>query len=307
MAVTREELRLQTSGGEGGEMTPRVFKKGRVMGLVCSYRRMGNTEISVREVLSGVEPFGLSTELIRLTDHRVEPCRGCMSCVFKGGGCPIDDDAQGILQRVTSADALVLGAPTYILGAAGVLKMLSDRSMGFMACDSRPAEGKPAVGVVTAGVPGWEGLAPAMVRIFLYSLGFRLVGLEVVHAQGPGEVLLDEDEVVRLRAAGDLLGRVLSGKVDHRLQAGDGDCPLCGESVISLSDGQVRCLICGLKGRLTGSEVMWEDPKGWRWGAKEMKWHFDEQVRSSGPRYMAKAREIRRMVKDRYRRRDEDD
>ena len=272
----------------------------KVLGLVCSHRKMGNTEVSVREVLRGAKALGCETELLRLNDYRIEPCRGCMACVFKGVKCPIGDDAWEVLERITNADALVVGVPTYILGAAGILKMLNDRGMGFMAGDTRPAEGKPAVGVVPAGVPGWEGLAPAMLKIFLFSLGFKVLDLSVVHAQGPAEVLLEKEKVEELNRLGEILGRALKGEGYPFPDTEDGQCPLCYESVLSVSGDQVRCLLCGHTGKLENSQIVWNEPKGWRWGAKEMKWHFDEQVRSSGPKYMAKVKEIRGMVKERY-------
>ncbi len=280
--------------GNGPEMK-------KVLGVVCSHRKMGNTEVAVREVMRGAKGKGCATELLMLTDHLIEPCRGCMSCVFKGVECPIGDDAHGLLQRITGADALVVGVPTYILGAAGILKMLSDRSMWFMAGENRPAEGKPSVGVVTAGVPGWEGLAPAMLRVFLYSLGFKVIHLPILHAQGPAEVLLDGSKVKMLNHLGEDLAGALSGESLEPPPADDGTCPLCGESVLSLSRGKVRCLICGHGGRIDDSQVVWDEPGEWRWGPKEIRWHFDEQVRSSGPRYMSRAKELRRMVRDRYR------
>jgi len=280
-------------------------EKTRIVGVVGSYRPMGNTEVSVREALDGAAALGCDTEMIRLTDYDIRPCRGCMACVFKGIDCPIEDDAVEVLKRITQAHGVVLGVPTYILGTAGILKMLNDRGMQFMAGETRPAEGKPALGIVTAGIPGWEGLAPAMTRVFLASLGFNVVDLSIVNAQGPAEVVLDEEKLAELNSKGAILAKAVLGEDIEAEVAGDGQCPFCKESVVSVKKGEARCLICGLKGRLTEGGIEWEEREKWRWEAGEVKWHFNHQVRSSGPKYKARISEIRRLVRQRYGRKEE--
>ncbi len=272
----------------------------KIIGVVGSYRLMGNTEVSVLEALKGAESVRCSTEVIRLTDYEIRPCRGCMACVFKNIPCPIEDDAVELLDRITQADGLVLGVPTYILGTAGILKMLNDRGMGFMAGETRPAEGKPALGIVTAGIPGWEGLAPAMTRIFLASLGFNTLHLSIVNAQGPAEVVLNEAKLEELNSQGVQLARAVMGETIAPESPKEGECPFCHESVVSVKGSEVRCLICGLKGRLSDSHIEWESWDSWRWQAEDVKWHFDHQVRSSGPKYKARFAEIRKLVRQRY-------
>ena len=54
------------------------------------------------------------------------------------------------------SDALVVAAPTYLLGANASLKRFLDRGLSFYAHLDR-LWGKPAVGVAIAGIEGMEG------------------------------------------------------------------------------------------------------------------------------------------------------
>ena len=65
------------------------------MGIVCSPRKEGNTEILIKEALKGTEEPEAETELIRIADLKISPCDGCESC-HKEGECRIKDDMQEI-------------------------------------------------------------------------------------------------------------------------------------------------------------------------------------------------------------------
>jgi hypothetical protein len=59
-------------------------------------------------------------------------------------------------EGIVDADALILAAPTYFLGANAVPKLIVDRGLAFYAHIERLWE-KPSVGVCIAGIPGKEG------------------------------------------------------------------------------------------------------------------------------------------------------
>ena len=48
----------------------------KVLGLSCG-RRMGNSEVLLREALAETENRGADIEIIRLGDLAVKPCTGC--------------------------------------------------------------------------------------------------------------------------------------------------------------------------------------------------------------------------------------
>jgi len=61
----------------------------KVLGLIGSARRWGNSEVLVREALLGAQKTGASTEMLRLTDLHIEPCTGCMRCAVILSSAPL--------------------------------------------------------------------------------------------------------------------------------------------------------------------------------------------------------------------------
>lgn len=77
----------------------------KILGMVASFRKYGNSEIAVKEALLGAEEAGAETKLLRLTDYNIKPCTGCMRCVFKKKQCPLQDDVETIHKEMAVADA----------------------------------------------------------------------------------------------------------------------------------------------------------------------------------------------------------
>ena len=48
----------------------------KVLGIVCSPRRRGNTEIMVKEALAGAEEAGAEVELVTVAGNDLAPCDG---------------------------------------------------------------------------------------------------------------------------------------------------------------------------------------------------------------------------------------
>jgi multimeric flavodoxin WrbA len=60
----------------------------KVLGIVCSPRKGGNTEILVQEALAGAKESGAEIELLRIREMKIGPCDGCMTC-YQTGECRI--------------------------------------------------------------------------------------------------------------------------------------------------------------------------------------------------------------------------
>jgi multimeric flavodoxin WrbA len=98
----------------------------RVLGIVGSPRRGGNTDILVDEVLKAAEKAGARTEKIMLSDFDIAPCRACYTCRSEGK-CVIDDDMHGLLGKMEASGVWVLGTPVYWWGPSAQLKAFVDR------------------------------------------------------------------------------------------------------------------------------------------------------------------------------------
>ena len=166
-----------------------------VLGISCSWREWGNTEILVRHALHGAESEGAEVRFLRLSTFGLQPCTGCMACVFKERDCVLDDRFGDVLEALRGADAVVLGSPTYVLGATGMLKNLQDRMIRFGI--AREFVGKPGLAVAPAGTPGWEPFVLQQLVLFFLFLGMPVVDQFVGYAQGPQSVPLGRQAASR--------------------------------------------------------------------------------------------------------------
>ena len=65
----------------------------RVIGIVGSPRRNGNTELIVDSIIEGAEEVGARSQKIILKDLKIGPCRACDVCT-KTGSCVQQDDME---------------------------------------------------------------------------------------------------------------------------------------------------------------------------------------------------------------------
>lgn len=68
----------------------------------------------------------VSVEYVDISQMQIKHCVGCMSC-YKTGKCHIEDDAERLSGLIASADALIMGSPTYASNLSGQLKNFIDR------------------------------------------------------------------------------------------------------------------------------------------------------------------------------------
>lgn len=99
----------------------------RIMGIVGSPRKEGNTENLVKEALKAAGDTGAEIELVRLGSAEIEPCVACDICKATGE-CAIYDDMGEILEKMVKADGFIIGSPVYFGNVTSQLKMLMDRS-----------------------------------------------------------------------------------------------------------------------------------------------------------------------------------
>ena len=157
-----------------------------ILAIIASPRKLGNSEIMAKEVSRRIaDPHEL--KLLRLADFDIKSCTGCYRCLFKEERCVLKDDLYRILDAIAEADALILSAPTYFLGANAAVKNLVDRGLSFYGVADRLWE-KPAVGIAVAGIAGLEGYTPLVIESFLKILLCDIKQVRVVYGALPGEV-----------------------------------------------------------------------------------------------------------------------
>lgn len=219
----------------------------KVLGLVASPRKNGNSEILVKEMLSAM-PAEIDKEMIRLTSLDIRFCNACYACLPAGSSCVIKDDFDFLLDKIQAADAVIIASACYFLGPHTSIKVINDRLISVMA-EGAAYAGKKCVNVISYGIPGWEGYAREAVNNFARFLHLDVVGDMLVQAASPGEAVRPDV----LAAAREMAGRLLVGGIES-YRPGKMDCQQCGSSLLQLApDGGVRCVMCGAHGQLKSS------------------------------------------------------
>lgn len=123
-------------------------KRKRVLGIVGSPRRNGNTEVIVDEVLAGAEESGASIHKVILSELDISPCRACEVCT-KTGTCFYQDDMTDLLSLMFESDVWVLGTPVYWWGPTAQFKTFLDRWYGVN--ERKQFEGKSVILAIPLG------------------------------------------------------------------------------------------------------------------------------------------------------------
>jgi len=165
----------------------------KVVGVVGSPRKNGNTEILTKHTLKAIAEEGLDTELIRLVGLDIRPCNACMVC-REEERCPIDDDLFPIYTKMKEADAIILASPVYYGSATALLKALMERT-GYMSGSRRVFAGKVGGPLVVARRAG-QNFTFAQLMYWFHILGFFMPGStywNIAFGHEKGEVEEDEE------------------------------------------------------------------------------------------------------------------
>ena len=129
----------------------------KVLGIVCSPRKGGNTEIMMKEALAGASSYGAETELWTVAGKDLKFCDGCDMCIKRGGKCRIKDDMQALYPKVIEANGLIFGSPSYFASVSAQAKTVIDRLYSLYYNDL--LVNKVAGVISVAGSRGHEGVS----------------------------------------------------------------------------------------------------------------------------------------------------
>ncbi|MBQ6533589.1 MAG: flavodoxin family protein [Opitutales bacterium] len=99
----------------------------KILILSGSPRKGGNSDTLCDEFIRGARESGHQTEKIFVCSKKIAPCKGCYFCQKHKNQCAIGDDMPEILDKIQSADAVVMATPVYFYSIGAQLKALIDR------------------------------------------------------------------------------------------------------------------------------------------------------------------------------------
>jgi multimeric flavodoxin WrbA len=157
----------------------------KVLGIVGSPRKNGNTEILMKEVLGVAREAGCETGTFLLSEKQVAPCDACGTC-FETGSCVVQDDMQELYKMLEQADAVVFGSPVYFGSVSAQTKAVMDRMFALLR--QRALKGKVAGAlVVTRRVGAIQ--ARSLLYGFCIAQGMIVAGGAIGYGREPGDVL----------------------------------------------------------------------------------------------------------------------
>ncbi|MBP3774591.1 MAG: flavodoxin family protein [Bacteroidaceae bacterium] len=172
----------------------------KVLMINGSPHREGNTYIALSEMAKVLQEQGIESEIVSLGVKPVRSCIACGQCKVKDlGRCLFDDDmCNCVVEKLDSADALVVGSPVYYgVPNGGVLSLVQ---RVFFSAGSK-VQGKPAAAVAVCR----RGGATAAYQTL--NMPFQMMNMPVVTSQywnivygrEPGQAALDTEGMQTMR------------------------------------------------------------------------------------------------------------
>ena len=166
----------------------------KVVAIVGSPRKNGNTEILTSHALRAISEEGISTELISLSGKEIKPCDACMACA-ESGECRIEDDFLPIFNKMIAADGIILASPVYYGSCTALLKALMERAGWLSRPKGQPFNRKVGGPLVVARRAG-HNFTIAEINFWFHILGMTVPGStywNIAFGRQQGEVASDEE------------------------------------------------------------------------------------------------------------------
>ncbi len=147
----------------------------KVVGIAGSLRPQSNTLHYVKTALDVLEKDGIQTELISLRGKEIKPCTGCYDCT-KQGRCTIEgDDFDEILERMRTAEGLILGSPVYVSAVVPQMMALLDRAAFVAYWNNKFLAGKVG-GPITVARRAGHNMAFSQLLLWFFFNGLIVPG-----------------------------------------------------------------------------------------------------------------------------------
>lgn len=171
---------------------------------------VGNTTKSLDHVLDRLQKEGIETDYIHIYEDHLIPCNCCNSCEIRGDGrCVNEDDRMNeYLDRMRSADLIVLCSPSYYGTCTGQMKIFLERA-GFSLTTGNPdLRGKVGIAFATqerdGGIIVYNELVDWMLRMGMVVIGSD--PLPIINGNGPNDW---EEDTKGIRSLDTMVDRVV--------------------------------------------------------------------------------------------------
>ena len=176
-----------------------------------SPHEMGCTYTALKEVADTLQNEGIDAEIVHIGKDPIAGCTACGYCSRTGENrCVINDRVNQILEKLETADGLVVGSPVYYASPNGSLISLLDRL--FLAGAQSIMALKPGAAVTSARRAGTTSALEVIQKYFTISQ-MPVVSSNywpMVHGSSPQEVAQDKEGLQIMRILGRNMAWMLS-------------------------------------------------------------------------------------------------
>lgn len=176
--------------------------KMKVIAINGSPKEEGNTYCALKTIADELEKYNIETEIIHVGNKNIRGCLACGGC-YKNQNekCVINDEVNEIIQKMKSADGIILGSPVYYASIAGTLKCCIDRAFYVAGANGGLFRHKVGAGVAVARRSGEVATFDHLNHYF--TIGEMFIASSnywnVIHGRLPGEALKDEEGLQIMR------------------------------------------------------------------------------------------------------------
>jgi multimeric flavodoxin WrbA len=192
----------------------------KVLGINCSPRRGGNTEILIKEVFKALEKENIKTEFFQLGGKDVNGCIACMKCKKKKDGfCHQKNEViNNCIGRLLKADAVIIGSPVYHADITADCKAFIEVASYALGAAGKPLKHIPGAAVIAVRRGGAIHAFDSINHFFLINemiipgSSYWNIGI----GREKGEVLKDEEGMKTMKVLGENMAWLLKKIKDKR-------------------------------------------------------------------------------------------
>lgn len=250
-------------------------------------KKNANTDILVKEALYGAKGAVPDAEIRFINTQRltIDRCIGCGACSMnlekgKDNDCIIKDDFQMVEEAIREADAIILGAPVYVLQPVGQFKNLVDRfscrhdvsAINWVLDKRRNGEApgnaddfpqerlkRRTVSYISVGgatTKNWVSMGCATLHLFGFPAMMKVVGNYNAYKMGiTANPYLDQQLIDNMREMGKRTAEAYfmeDKDIEWFGPQGEGTCPVCHQNLLTVNGTTtVECPICGIEGKIS--------------------------------------------------------
>jgi multimeric flavodoxin WrbA len=232
----------------------------KIIGMTCG-KKNGNSEIFLKAALKGAEEYGVESEIIRVMDLKVLPCKGCFAC-SKTGKCLYKDDVEWILEKTILGDTgLIVSAPVYHVRSNGMLMCIAEKMNHVWRKDLNTLKKTRMGGIISvagSGYDGWSSLGLTSINLFVQHIRLLVDQIQINDCAQKAAALTPDNQwaIERCKQLGRNVAKAMSMPPDKVTFMGEQphvSCPVCHCSILYVENDfpDIACPICGVHGTVT--------------------------------------------------------